>query len=70
MLISEALEGKYYYSLSRHQDGIIQTADRRDNVWTTDNVFAYACRIRPQWNGQGYPKPDFYSTIYVRVDGE
>ena len=70
MLISEALEGKRYYSLSRHLDGIIQTADRRHDVYTDENVFAYACRVRPHWNGKGYPKPDFYSTVYVRVDGE
>jgi hypothetical protein len=65
MLISEALEGKYYRSKSRHLEGIIQTADKRDNVYTNDNEYAYACRVRPHWNGTGYPKPDFYATVYV-----
>jgi len=64
MLISEALEGKRYYSLSRHLDGIIQQAERRVSVENYDNVFAYTCRIRPA-KGE-----DFYSTIYVKVDGE
>ena len=68
MLISEALEGKYYRSLSRHIDGIIQYAEKRDNVYTEEGVYAYTCKVRPQWNGQGFPKPDFYTTVYVGVD--
>lgn len=68
MLLSEALQGKYYRSKSRHIDGIIQYAERRDNVATPENVYAYVIQVRPQWNGEGYPKPDFYSTLYVKVD--
>jgi len=70
MLISEALEGQRYYSLSRHIEGTIQFAERRQSVEKYDNVFAYVCCIRPKWNGEGFSKPDFYSTIYVKVDGE
>ena len=66
MLISEALEGKFVRS--SQGEGIIQFADKRDNVYTNEGVFAYAVKVRPHWNGTGYPKPDFYTTIYVGVD--
>ena len=66
MLISEALEGKFVRS--SQGEGIIQFADKRDNVYTNEGVFAYACKVRPQWNGTGFPKPDFYTTVYVGVD--
>ena len=66
MLISEALEGKYVRS--SQGEGIIQFADKRDNVYTNEGVFAYAVKVRPHWNGTGFPKPDFYTTIYVGVD--
>lgn len=66
MLISEALEGKYVRS--SQGEGIIQFADKRDNIYTENNVFAYAVKVRPQWNGTGYPKPDFWTTIYVGAD--
>jgi hypothetical protein len=66
MLISEALEGKFVRS--SQGEGIIQFADKRDNVYTDEGVFAYAVKVRPHWNGTGYPKPDFYTTIYVGVD--
>lgn len=66
MLISEALEGKLVRS--SQGEGIIQFADKRDNVYTNEGVFAYAVKVRPHWNGTGFPKPDFYTTIYVGVD--
>ena len=66
MLISEALEGKFVRS--SQGEGIIQFADKRDNVYTNEGVFAYAVKVRPHWNGTGFPKPDFYTTIYVGVD--
>jgi len=71
MLLSEALEGKYYRSRSfarKGKEGIIQTAERRDNVATGDNEFAYLVQVRPYWNGEGFPKPDFYATVYVEVN--
>jgi hypothetical protein len=68
MLISETLEGKYVKSSKGH--GIIQFAELRKDVYTNEGVFAYACKVRPNWNGEGYPKPDFYTTVYVKVDGE
>ena len=68
MLISEALEGKYVKS-SQGQ-GLIQFADIRKDMQhsTPEGVFAYAVKVRPHWNGEGFPKPDFYTTIYVGVD--
>jgi hypothetical protein len=67
MLISTALQGKYIKSSKG--DGIIQFADKRNDIYIeNENVFAYACKVRPQWNGTGFPKPDFYPTVYVGVD--
>lgn len=66
MLISEALEGKLVKSSKGH--GIIQFAELRSDVYTNEGVFAYACKVRPNWNGEGFPKPDFYTTVYVGVD--
>jgi hypothetical protein len=71
MLLSEALEGKYYRSRSfarKGKEGIIQWAERRDNVSTSENEYAYIVKVRPTWNGQGFPKPDFYATVYVEVN--
>ena len=70
MLISEALEGKFHRSYVNSREGIIQFAELRNDVYTKEGVFAYACKVRPQWNGQGFPKPDFYTTVYVGVDNE
>jgi hypothetical protein len=67
MLISTALEGKYVRS--SQGEGIIQFADKRNDIYIqNENVFAYACKVRPHWNGTGFPKPDFYTTVYVGVD--
>jgi hypothetical protein len=71
MLISTALEGKLYRSRSlvrRGNEGIIQYAEKRNDVHTAKNEYAYLVKVRPTWNGTGYPKPDFYATIYVEVD--
>ena len=66
MLISQALEGKYVKS-SQGQ-GLIQFANRRHDCAEPEGYYAYAVQIRPHWNGEGYPKPDFYTTIYVGID--
>jgi len=72
MLISEALEGKYYRSRSyarTGQDGIIQYAKlRKDICGLSEGVYAFACKVRPTYTGEGYPKPDFFATVYVKVD--
>ena len=68
MLISEALEGKFHRSYKNSREGIIQSAEKRSDIYTKEGVFAYVARVRPQWKGEGIPKPDFYTTIYVGVD--
>jgi hypothetical protein len=68
MLISEILEGKAYYSRTRKGlSGVIQSAEKRDNVFTSHDEYAYSVKVRPYWNGTGLPKPDFYATVYVSV---
>jgi hypothetical protein len=62
------LVGKAYYSQTRPLSGIIQYAEKRSDVFTSYNEYAYAVKVRPYWNGQGLPKPDFFATIYVGVD--
>ena len=71
MLISQALEGKLVKS-SKGQ-GIIQFADlRKDICGLEENVFAYACKVRPTYNPSihKFVPADFYTTVYVAVDEE
>lgn len=69
MLISEALQGKLYRSNSvGHKTGIIQYATKRNDVYTKDNVYAYAIQVRPIYDIYIGSRPDFYATIYVGVD--
>ena len=65
--IPTLLEGKYYRSVSRRGlDGIIQEAEKRDNVYF-DNAEAYLVRVRPTYDGKGIFRNDFYATIAVQV---
>ena len=67
MLISTALEGKCIKS--SQGNGIIQYANRRQDVHGLDeDILAYAVCVRPQWEGKGFPKPDFWTTMYVGID--
>lgn len=69
MLISEALQGKFYRSNSvAHKNGIIQYATKRNDVYTKDNVYAYAIQVRPIYDKDTAYRSDFYATIYVGVD--
>jgi hypothetical protein len=69
MLISEALQGKFYRSSSvAHKNGIIKYATKRNDVYTKDNVYAYAIQVRPIYDPVDGLKSDFYATIYVGVD--
>jgi len=71
MLISEALEGKFHRSYRNRREGIIQFADLRTDICgLEEGVFAYTCLVRPTWNGTEFLKPDFYTTVYVKVDGK
>ena len=66
--IPTLLEGKYYRSLSRHIDGIIQYAEKRDNVWYGENFQAYVINVRPTYKGDGIFRNDFYATICVQLE--
>jgi len=69
MLISEALEGKFHRSYNNRREGIIQFAELRKDIYRlNEGVYAFACKVRPHWNGTGFPKPDFYTTVYVKAD--
>ena len=66
--IETLLEGKVYRSLNRKGlEGIIQDAEKRNSVWCGENFEAYLIRVRPTYTGEGFPKPDFYATIAVKV---
>ena len=65
--IETLLEGKYYRSLSRNIDGLIQYAEKRDGVWYGDNYQAYLVKVRPTYKGNGIFRNDFYATIAVEL---
>jgi hypothetical protein len=66
--IETLLEGKVYRSLNRKGlEGIIQNAEKRNSVWCGENFEAYLIKVRPTYTGEGFPKPDFYATIAVKV---
>ena len=65
--IATLLEGKYYRSLNRHKDGIIQYAEKRSDVWYGNNCEAYTVKVRPTYSGNGIFQNDFYATVVVKV---
>jgi hypothetical protein len=44
--------------------GIIQEAERRDDIWAGSNATAYTVRVRPTFDG--VPVADFWATLVVR----
>ena len=68
MLISQALEGKFHRSYKNRREGIIQFAELRKDIYTQEGVYAFACKVRPTYQGNGVYKNDFYTTVYVKVD--
>lgn len=67
--IVDLLEGKYYRSLSRHIDGLITYAKKRDEVFYGNDFEAYLIKVRPHYD-MNNPKTwgkDFYATIAVKV---
>jgi hypothetical protein len=66
--IPTLLEGKYYRSLSRHIDGIIQYAEKRENVWYGQGFDAYLVKVRPTYKGDGIFRNDFYATVCVQME--
>jgi hypothetical protein len=68
--IETLLEGKYYRSRSyarKGLDGIIQWAEKRENVWYGNNAEAYVVKVRPTYDGKGIFRNDFYATVVVEV---
>ena len=67
--IPTLLEGKYYRSLGRHIDGIIQYAEKRDNVWYGKDYEAYLIKVRPHYEMNKIETwgKDFYATVAVKV---
>jgi len=72
MLISEALEGKYYRSRTRIGcEGIIQYADRYSFL-DEHGAYCYKVMVRPIYNPQKISTwgSDFWATMWVGVDSE
>jgi hypothetical protein len=73
MLISEALEGKYYRSRSyarKGLDGIIQFAEPKFIHGLGENEFSYVVKVRPQFVLGQIVKDDFYATLIVKGETE
>ena len=64
--IETLLEGKLYRSNSRGLEGLIQYAEKREDVYY-DNAEAYLVKVRPTYSGNGIFRNDFYATIAVKV---
>ena len=60
--IISLLEGKYYRSHSRHDEGTILHAEKRDSVWYGENFEAYAIQVSSTRN-----IANFWATVAVRV---
>jgi hypothetical protein len=74
MLISQALEGKYYRSRSfarKNRDGIIQYAERYSQL-DENNSFCYKVKVRPTYNPEKISTwgSDFWATMWVGVDND
>jgi len=60
--IQDLLVGKYYRSLSRHDEGTILHAEKRDGVWYGENFEAYVVEVSPT---RGIK--NFWATVAVKV---
>jgi hypothetical protein len=60
--IESLLEGKYYRSHSRHDEGTILHAEKRDGVWYGENFEAYAIEVSPT---RGIK--NFWATVAVKT---
>lgn len=72
MLISEALEGKYYRSRSlarRGKEGIIQWAEPKFVWGLGDKQFAYVVKVRSNFDLHSkIRQEDFYATVIVEAN--
>ena len=62
--VENLLEGKAYRS--RTLEGIIQSAEKRSDVWY-DGAEAYLVRVRPYVGNVGIVSRDTYRTIAVKT---
>ena len=60
--IENLLVGKHYHSRNRHDEGIIQYAEKRDGIWYGENFEAYVVQVRPT---RGIK--DFWATVAVKT---
>jgi hypothetical protein len=60
--IENLLVGKSYKSRTRHFEGEIVSAEKRDGIWYGDNTEAYLITVRPP-----HSVSDRYATIAVKV---
>jgi hypothetical protein len=60
--IESLLEGKYYRSHSRHDEGVIQYAEKREGIWYGENFEAYAIEVKAT-RGIG----NFWATVAVKT---
>jgi hypothetical protein len=60
--IVDLLEGKYYRSLSRHDEGTILHAEKRDGIWYGEGLEAYVIEVASTRSIK-----NFWATIAVKV---
>jgi hypothetical protein len=60
--IASLLEGKHYRSHSRHDEGTILYAEKRESVWYGSDFEAYAIEVR---STRGIK--NFWATVAVKV---
>jgi hypothetical protein len=60
--IETLLVGKYYRSHSRHDEGVVVHAEKRDSVWYGSEFEAYAIQVSPT---RGIK--DFWATVAVKI---
>lgn len=60
--IQDLLVGKYYRSLSRHDEGTILYAEKREGIWYGENFEAYAIEVSPT---RGIK--NFWATVVVKI---
>jgi hypothetical protein len=60
--IENLLVGKYYRSNSRHDEGVILHAEKRDGIWYGENFEAYVVQVSPT---RGIK--DFWATVAVKI---
>mgnify|MGYP000621002369 FL=1 len=60
--IDNLLVGKHYRSRSRHDEGTILHAEKREGIWYGENLDAYAIEVR---STRGIK--NFWATVTVRT---